>query len=635
MNMKKFLIILSCAAAMLTSCNYLDVIPSGKATEADLFKTHVQADNFAASLYYYMPNRWYFQSSLEMCGGGDMVSSFYGAVRYFKWKSLVFNNQETASNTYVRMWSTTTPAGEGAVSYNVWGGIRNAYLLLDNIDKVPDASEEEKNRWRGEAYWNIAYMHHTLLEYYGPIVLVDHLIGLQEDINTERVPYLDCVEFIAGMYDEAAKYLPANYGSNYLGRATKTTALALKSRLLLYAASPHINGNSEWYSDLKNADGTHLIPQTYDKELWKDAMDAAEAAILQGEADGFKLYAPSQKTDSAEKGYENYRSAFIGGDGNSFYNEYEHLFCYAAQGNIGYNIKNMAPHTGSSTYDRDGWRGYFVPTFEAVECFLSKNGLPMHVDPETKDDFKNPTKLVDAPGFPGEKTSVWHINREPRFYASVGYDRGSYDLDNKTFMLQCRRGEPQQNDGNTGNEYQTCTGYFVKKWVHKMNYYDEPGNKFTHHKFAFPYIRFAEPYMDYVEAYVQYYGKLDGKALTYINKIRNRAGLPNFEDSWALVGGVPTDKSVLLDAVLRERLSEFVFEGRWHFDLRRYKVLQDVLDHKSRSWNLAGTTAETFYQLTEAHETDTRTFAAPKNYWLAIPQEQITINPKLVQNPGY
>jgi hypothetical protein len=140
--------------------------------------------------------------------------------------------------------------------------------------------------------------------------------------------------------------------------------------------------------------------------------------------------------------------------------------------------------------------------------------------------------------------------------------------------------------------------------------------------------------MDYVEAYVQYYGKLDGKALTYINKIRNRAGLPNFEDSWALVGGVPTGK-VLLDAVLRERLSEFVFEGRWHFDLRRYKVVHELLDHKSRSWNLAGTTAETFYQLSEAYENQERTFTAPKNYWLAIPQEQLTINPNLVQNPGY
>ena len=619
---------------MVTSCNFLDVIPSGKATEDDLFKTHVQADNFAASLYYYMPNRWYFQSSLEMCGGGDMVSSFYGSVYYFKWKSLVFNNQETPSNTYVAMWSTTCDKASGYVSYNVWGGIRNAYLLLDNIDKVPDATEEEKNRWRGEAYWNIAYMHHTLLEYYGPIIIVDHLIGLQEDINSERLPYLKCVEEISKMYDKAAEYLPANYASNFVGRATKTTALALKSRLWLYAASPAVNGNAEWYSDFKNHDGTPLMPLEYNKELWKTAMDAAKAAIEQGEKDGFKLYAPITEGDDFTKGYNNYRAAFLGGDANAFYNENEHLFCYAAQGNIAYNIKNMAPRTGYTSYNREGWRGYFVPTFEAVECFLSKNGLPMHVDPLTKDAIADPTQLVDSPDYPGEKTSILHINREPRFYASIGFDRGAYDLNGETFMLKCRRGEPQQWDGNTANEYQTCTGYYVKKWIHKSNTFDNTAKTFTNHKFAFPYIRFAEPYMDYVEACVQYNGYLDDDALKYLNMIRNRAGLPDFEDSWALVGGMPTGK-VLLDAILRERLSEFIFEGRWHYDLRRYKVVQELLDHKSRSWNLAGTTAEDFYQLTEAHETDTRTFTAPKNYWLAIPQEQLTINSNLVQNPGY
>lgn len=631
--MKKFFIILFCSLGLITSCNFLDVIPSGKATEQDLFKTHIQADDFAASLYYYMPNRWYFQSSLEMCGGGDMVSSFYGSVYYFPWKAMVFNNLETASNTYTAMWSITCDVASGGQTYNIWGGVRNAYLLLENIDNVPDATEEERNRWRGEAYWIIAYMHHTILEYYGPSYIVDHLIGLQEDINYPRSTYMECAQFISDMYDKAAEFLPEKHASNFVGRATKTTALALKSRLWLQVASPMVNGNSEWYSDFKNQDGTHLMPQEYDKELWKKAMDAAKEAILQGEKDGYTLHAPSQHTDDFDRGYQNYRAAFLGDDSaNAFYNVNEHLFCYAAQGNISYNIKNMVPRTGYTSYNREGWRGYFVPTMEAVECFLSKNGLPMHIDPETKDDFANPTRLYEIT--PGEFTSVLHKNREPRFYASVGFDRGEYDVNGKTIQLKCRRGEEQQNDGNTGNEYQGCTGYYTKKWIHKSNNWDNTAKEFTYHKFAFPYIRFAEPYLDFVEAYVQYYGKIDGEALTYINKVRNRAGLPNFEDSWALVGGLPTGDT-LLEAVLRERLSEFVFEGRWYHDLRRYKHVQELLDHKTRSWNLAGTTAEEFYQMTEAHEVDTRTFTAPKNYWMAIPQEQVNINPTLVQNPGF
>lgn len=92
--------------------------------------------------------------------------------------------------------------------------------------------------------------------------------------------------------------LPASYSSNFLGRATKTTAKALKSRLWLQAASPMVNGNAEWYADFKNNDGTPLMPLEYDKELWKKAMDAAKDAIQQGEADGFQLYAPSKETDT-------------------------------------------------------------------------------------------------------------------------------------------------------------------------------------------------------------------------------------------------------------------------------------------------------------------------------------------------
>ena len=141
-----------------------------------------------------------------------------------------------------------------------------------------------------------------------------------------------------------------------------------------------------WYSDFTNPDGTHLISQTYDKELWKKAMDAAEDAIAQGEADGFKLFESSDKGENElERGYNNYRAAFIGNDGSSqFYNNEEHLFSYNNQGNISYNAKNMAPRVGYSSYSADGFRGYFVPTLAAAQIYLSKDGLPMDVDPDTK-----------------------------------------------------------------------------------------------------------------------------------------------------------------------------------------------------------------------------------------------------------
>lgn len=628
--MKKLFILIALSLS-LASCNFLDVIPEGKPTTDDLYKTHIQTDKFACSLYWYMPNRYHFQSSLEICSG-DMMSGFFGSVRYFKWKSMVYNNYESPSNTYVAMWSqvaTSYPSG-ALTDYRIWEGIRNAYNLIDNADKVPDATDEEKSMWKGEAYWAIAYLHQTLLEYYGPVILVTHELSQDENLNVPRSTYLECTQFISDMYDKAAEYLPEVQDPLYYGRATKTLAKSLKARAWLFAASPQMNGNTEWYSDFTNPDGTHLISQTYDKELWKKAMDAAEDAIAQGEADGFKLFESSDKGENElERGYNNYRAAFIGNDGSSqFYNNEEHLFSYNNQGNISYNAKNMAPRVGYSSYSADGFRGYFVPTLAAAQIYLSKDGLPMDVDPDTKN--LDLYKLDDE----GE-TVLLHHNREPRFYASIGYDRGEYDINGKTIVLKCRRGEEQQNDGNTTNEYQSCTGYYVKKWISKSDSYTVSSKSFTYNKISYPYIRFAEPYLNYAEAEAEYTGTLSAKGLAYLNKVRNRAGLPNFEVSWAKVGGMPTGDE-LVKVIRQERMIEFMFEGRWYHDLRRWKIAGDYMGKSAQGWNLAGKTAEDFYKVTDVYEgAQVITFETPRNYWLAIPQDQININPNLVQNPGY
>ncbi|MDI9550550.1 MAG: RagB/SusD family nutrient uptake outer membrane protein [Bacteroidales bacterium] len=636
--MKKILniiVTLTCSLAFAASCNFLDVVPEGKATMDDIFKTHVQANNFVASLYSttYMPAKYGSQGCIDLAAGGDIMSSFYGSVRYFKWKSIIYDNAETPSNTYLAMWSqaaTSYPTGYSA--YRLWECIRNAYLVLDNAEKVGDATETEIKGWQGEAYWVIGYCHQTLLEYYGPIPLAKELIPLDFEGKDPRAPYLECVQFISDMYDRAAELLPATRSAQYYGRATKTLALTLKARLWLYAASPLVNGNTEWYGNFKNPDGTPLMPQTYDKELWKKAMNAAEEAITRGEADGFKPYATSKQSDPFQRGYEDYRAAFVGPQGSSASFNNEEILLGVASSE--YEMKNLAvkrspkDKDGKYYYKRDGFRGYFVPTFDAVENYLSKNGLPMDVDPETKN--------VNLYAYnPAAETANLNLNREPRFYASIGYDRGEYDIDGKTIILKCRFGEEQQNSCNIADEYQSCTGYYVKKWISRTDTYNPDNNTFGFNSYYRPYVRFTEAYLDYAEAEAEYTGTLSAKGLSYLNKVRRRAGLPNFEDSWALVGGMPTGKQ-LVDAIRQERMSEFCLECRWFHDLRRWKTAHLVLGKTPKSWNLNGSAPEDYYQVIDVYEgAQTRTFTAPKNYWLAVPQDQININPNFVQNPGY
>ena len=141
-------------------------------------------------------------------------------------------------------------------------------------------------------------------------------------------------------------------------------------------------------------------------------------------------------------------------------------------------------------------------------------------------------------------------------------------------------------------------------------------------------------YLSYAEADFEYNGSLSALSLTYLNKVRNRSGLPNFEDSWALAGGIPTGEK-LREVLHDERSIEFAMEGRRFHDIRRWKIAETEMMRTQKAWNLAGTTAEEFYQLTDMKEGGTRNFVAPKNYWLAIPLDQIQVNPNLVQNPGY
>lgn len=427
-------------------------------------------------------------------------------------------------------------------------------------------------------------------------------------------------------YSEAARLLPGVWDSSKRNRATSSAALAFKARLLLYAASPLVNGNSEFYSDFKNPDGTFLINQTYDREKWKRAMDAAKEAIDLCEENGYKLYGNS--TNDLEQGKKNYHEAFVGdGISGSGFNWNEVLFGFAEQGTISYCIKNMAPRVEFTSYSTKGFRGSLFPTWDCVSRYYTKNGLPWADDPETK-------KLDPYSIAPGDSTVRFHRNRDPRFYASIGFDRGNYDVQGKTIVLKCRRGEMQQNNGNAKDEYQTDNGYYCQKWVSKYDTYNRTTDQITYNRWCFPYMRLAELYLSYAEADFEYSGTLSTASLSYLNKVRERCGLPTFADSWAKAGGIPSGEK-LREILHDERSIELAMEGRRFHDMRRWKIAHTEMMRYQKSWTLSGKTADSFYKLTDMKETGVRNFTAPKNYWLAIPQDQIEVNPNLVQNPGY
>ena len=627
--MKNILITLS-FLLLLTSCEYLDVVPEGKATQDDIWKTTQQAEKYRYYMRTYMPNLIGYDWSPDQFAGDDMITGGVGTTYWFSSKSLIYG-EENANVTYFGRWAPYSTSG--GTNYDIYRGIRYAFYLLDNVYKVPAISPENATRYAGEAWYLIGYYHQLLLEYYGPIILVKRYIpndAPDSEIFVPRSPYDECVKYIAECYDKAAELLPETVIDTELGLPTRMSALSYKPRLLLYAAPPLANGNSD-YVGFDNHDGTPLMNTTYDPEKWKKAMEAAAEAISVAEKfnselgrQNFMLYTSADSSlPNDERGRRNYRDAFT----KEHWNGLEFIEAKGDRGGCQTLQQLMGPRPIANNMSL-GWKTTSVPTMEAVEMYYTKNGLPWEDDPETKD--------IDPYAYNAEAGTVnLHLYKEPRFYASVGYDRGTYEIDGKEITLYLRGGELHGSTLKETDEYQSCTGYLCQKWIPKASTYSIPSNSFSFYYYAYPYLRLPELYLSYAEADFEYNGSLSTQSLEYINLVRKRCGLPTFQASWALAGGIPTGQK-LRKVLHQERSIEFLFEGRRFHDLRRWKEAPEVMNKQPRSWNRDGKTAEEFYQVIEANQGGrVRIFESPKSYWMAVPMSEINKNPNLVQNPGY
>ena len=155
-------------------------------------------------------------------------------------------------------------------------------------------TEEEKNAWAAEAKFLKAYYHFLLLTYYGPIPIVDENLPISasdQDVRVKRKPIDEVFQYIVSTIDEAIIDLPVRVlNSNDLGRIDQVIAKAIKSRVLLYAASPLFNGNFEMYSDFIDENGDHFFNQNYDASKWELARDASLEAINAALDSGVSLY---------------------------------------------------------------------------------------------------------------------------------------------------------------------------------------------------------------------------------------------------------------------------------------------------------------------------------------------------------
>ena len=509
--------------------------------------------------------------------------------------------------------------------------IRSANIALANLSKPKfDNSSGIADRMKGEMYFLRGYFHNQLLRYYGGVPIIKSPYTLNEaDFNVPRNTYEECVNAIVSDLDSAAILLKGK--TLAAGRATMGAAMAMKARVLLYAASdlhdiPTAKAKSIVIASATNPELLGYV--SGDRAArWQKAKDAAKAVIDMNQY-GYKLNLTAPVTSAeGQQNYLNISLSRSGGEADGIFLKYYIRASFDDWGSW-YPRNNMP----------NGYHGWTSsePTQQLVDSYEMMDG--------TKFDWKNPTHAA-AP----------YDNRDPRFYTSILYDgaqwkprtpdgagidpagqiqTGFYEVGTGGGATTAFAGLDTRNS-TIENWNGTWTGYAIRKFMDP-----DPGLVDMSIRQEVPsiQIRFTEVVMNYAEACMAL-GQ-DAEAKTWINRIRFRAGMPAMTETGA----------ALLARYQNERNVEMLFEDQRFYDVRRWMIAPAALGKQAQIIVItgklkAGKTVSTYkyskdnyaysYSVQDLGTGKENRKWDDKLYFLPISRDEVNRNNKLIQNPGY
>lgn len=626
---------------MIGCADYLDVVPDNLATLEIAFKNKASAEKYLFTCYSFMPETGKVGTDPGL-DVGDEVWYFTDASTDFTNKTTfwIAKGQQNTNSPLVDYWNG---ANWGKAMFQ---GLRDCNIFIDNVDKVPNLSAYEKVKWKAEVKVLKAYYHFWLMRMYGPIPIIKENIPVsakEDEVRVSRDKIDDIVTYITSLIDEAAADLPLNIQNeaSEMGRVTRPAALAIKAKILAFAASPFFNGNTD-YANFKNAEGEHYFNQTVDITKWEKAADACKAAIDCAEEAGHKLYKfVNQSANDLSpqtvlsltnrcKVTERWNTELVFGCGQNGIRDLQVLSQPWLESNYSADDRYFNARNGT-----------FAPTLVVAETFYSKNGVPINEDKSWHYNDRYETQVAtDADKYyiqPGYTTAKLHFDREPRFYSTLGFDGSSwYGIgkmdDNDMWYLQAKA---KQAAGKRGNTLYSVTGYFAKKLVRYQNTMVPASIQIE--TYPFPIIRLADLYLLYAECLNEANkdkGAVPADCYTYIDLVRDRAGLKGVKDAWADYSNNPDKPNTYAgfqSIVRQERMIELALESQRFWDLRRWNIAVQYLNKPMKGWNIEQETTENYYKL--------RTYAIREyqqrdNLW-PLKNYDIIVNPKLKQNPGW
>ncbi|WP_300793329.1 RagB/SusD family nutrient uptake outer membrane protein [uncultured Bacteroides sp.] len=632
----------------VSSCNYLEVVPIEQPDLDDMMVDSRSTLEYLYSCYGYMQNVANI-SPLRYNGIEGGADEFVVPQTLNEMSSAAQYNNITPVNAY------------SLKDHYPWRGLYesigycNQFLNSIKTNCPEEVTPQERLQYIAEATYLKAYYHFRLMQLFGPIPIMDTF--LPSDTPKGDFPgrsHFDyCVNYVIDLCDEALSGLPPSYTAAYYGRATTSACKMLKARVLLLAASPMYNGEfpaKGW----KNTNfetpgyGNELVSYTYDSSKWQTALDACLDAIETAEGAGHKLF-DMDAIDAIIANYDLPLPLIPGSVSDEFKKRVLMLrFQMIAQPDEGNReaIWSMVkanwdmsqasiPHFFMKTNDgitNLGQWSILSPTIYTITHFFTANG----VIPEEDNAFPSEDQWYEVAT--GNTNNVINlcVGREPRFYANLSFNGDQYSsviANGKETILDFTN--PQGAGYNTtlfGNNNNNVTGFLNKKWVHPNIRYTGVGwgsNMGNMNNYATPLMRLGELYLMAAECYAH----IDGgttKGLEYLNKIRKRAGIPEWTETKLGAAG-----KTLLDAVLEERFVELYYEGQRFHDIRRYCKGREYLSKHCYQGLDAYRYAPTLEQLNTVVQIDQPFDWDDRLYLMPIPDSELYSNPQLVQAPGY
>ena len=602
---------------LLTSCvDYLDKESDTELTLPMVFEDKTRIEGWLANVYSHVPDPyWGYARKL----GWDILSDDMTASerwRQWDWKVIPMLLGE---------WTPSTD-WDG----NYWARlpqlIREANIFIENVHPLPDQgiSATEVTYMKAEMRFMIAYYYYLLSNTYGPVPFKPNYIAPTDfnlaDLMEGQRPYYEVVDWVDKELQEVAKILPPKYTeARKYGRATSIMCLAVRARMLLFAASPLVNGNPD-YANHKNKDGENLFSTTADKTKWAYAAQACKELIDAAEAAGHKLYT-EKNDDGTIDPFMSYQNLFLTryDEGNT-----EILFARPGGSEYGEYEKHATPQVS-------GGSGGLGVTQSLVDAFFTENGLPINDDPEYKETgFSNSVETRDNTVWDTEVnggaineigTYNMYCHREPRFYITVSYNNSYFTQEKRLFnFFNGSADNPHTHDAPQN-------GYLIRKKispdlnVKQGTYKYRPGIVY----------RLGEAYLNYAEA-LNESDPGNGEILFYLNKIRERAGIRQYttgdtDENYIHVD--LNDQAEMRKLIRAERRVELSCEGIRYDDLRRWKEAENVLNGDFYGMNFSGRDESSFYVRTPY----LKRVYKKAYYWFPIHQSEMDKNDKLVQSP--